>query len=401
MKQIIRGGRLLDIPRHAAEPADILVEDDTICEIGAPGMAAPADATVLDATGRLLMPGLVNAHTHGHNNLAKSLGDRWTLELLLNAAPWITGGRTLEDKYLSTLIGAVEMVRKGCTAAYDLSFELPAPTPEGLEAVGRAYADAGMRAVVAPMMADRTFHRALPGLLDALPADLRREAEAISLEPFETSLAAWERARSAWPFGRDRVAARPRPHHSPPLQRGVPSLGEPGRRRARCRLPHPPRGVEGPGARRRGALRHDPDRLARFPRSAGHPLHRRARGVARPRRHAPARRRGRGGRPQPWLQRTARQRARGRPRPPRRGGQGRDRDGRVHLLRQSQHVRGDAHRVHGLAGSGARPRSVARDRGDPSSSQPGGARACSEWTTTSGPSNPGGRPTSCSSTSAT
>ena len=215
-KRIIRGGRLLDVGRHVAEPADVLVEGDTVREIGPPGMDAPGDAATLDAAGRLLMPGLVNAHTHGHNNLAKSLGDRWTLELLLNAAPWITGGRALEDKHLSTLIGAVEMIRKGCTAAYDLSFELPAPTPEGLEAVGRAYADAGMRAVVAPMMADRTFHRALPGLLDALPADLRREAESLSAAPFETSLRAWERARAAWPFDRDRVrlALAPTiPHH--------------------------------------------------------------------------------------------------------------------------------------------------------------------------------------------
>ena len=216
MNTIIRGGRLLDIERHAVEPADILVEGDSVREIGPPGMAAPADAAALDATGRLLMPGLVNAHTHGHNNLAKSVGDRWTLELLLNAAPWITGGRTLEDKYLSTLIGAVEMVRKGCTAAYDLSFEFPAPTPDGLKAIGQAYADTGMRAVVAPMMADRTFHRAIPGLLDALPASLRREAEAVSLKPFETSMSAWKRARSTWPFAGDevRLALAPTiPHH--------------------------------------------------------------------------------------------------------------------------------------------------------------------------------------------
>ncbi len=216
MKQIIRGGRLLDIGRHAAEPADILIDGDTIREIGPPGMTAPGDTATLAAAGRLLMPGLVNAHTHGHNNLAKSVGDRWTLELLLNAAPWITGGRTLEDKYLSTLIGAVELIRKGCTAAYDLSFEFPVPTAEGLEAVGRAYADAGLRAVVAPMMADRTFHRALPGLLNALPAHLRREAESVSLEPFEASMAAWERARASWPFDHDRVrlALAPTiPHH--------------------------------------------------------------------------------------------------------------------------------------------------------------------------------------------
>ena len=41
---ILRGGRVLDIDRGAAEPADILVEDDTIREIGPPGLAAPEGA---------------------------------------------------------------------------------------------------------------------------------------------------------------------------------------------------------------------------------------------------------------------------------------------------------------------------------------------------------------------
>src|SRR5205085_8610824 len=114
---MLRGGRVLDIAAGTAEPADILVEDDTIREIGAPGCPAPADEAEIAAARRLLHPGLVNAHTHGHGNLAKGLGDRWSLELLLSAAPWITGGRTAEDKYLSTQLGAVEMVMKGCTAA--------------------------------------------------------------------------------------------------------------------------------------------------------------------------------------------------------------------------------------------------------------------------------------------
>ncbi len=34
---ILRGGRVLDIAAGTAEPADILVEDDTIREIGPPG----------------------------------------------------------------------------------------------------------------------------------------------------------------------------------------------------------------------------------------------------------------------------------------------------------------------------------------------------------------------------
>src|SRR5438093_3932010 len=95
---IIRGGRLLDVRAHRAYPADVLIAGDSIAEIGAPGLAAPAGATVVDARGMLLHPGLINAHTHAHGNLAKGMGDRWTLELLLTAGPRISGGRSPDDK---------------------------------------------------------------------------------------------------------------------------------------------------------------------------------------------------------------------------------------------------------------------------------------------------------------
>ncbi|MEJ0070487.1 MAG: hypothetical protein WDO24_19200 [Pseudomonadota bacterium] len=55
------------------------------------------------------------------------------------------------------------MLQKGCTACYDLFMEFPIPSADGMEALGRAYQDAGMRAVVAPMMADRSFYQAIRG----------------------------------------------------------------------------------------------------------------------------------------------------------------------------------------------------------------------------------------------
>ena len=213
---ILRSGRLLDIAAGTAEFADILIEDDTIREIGAPGCPAPAEAIEISAARRLLHPGLVNAHTHGHGNLAKGMGDRWTLELLLSAAPWITGNRTAEDKYLSTQLGAVEMVMKGCTACYDLSFDWPAPTHDGLARVSKAYADVGMRAVVAPMVADRSFYEAIPGLLEALPSSLKEQVAQLRLAPAEMTLAAIRTALRDWPFDRDQVrpAVAPTiPHH--------------------------------------------------------------------------------------------------------------------------------------------------------------------------------------------
>ncbi len=216
MTTIIRGGRLLDIETHQAPLADILVEGDSLREIGPAGMAAPASAVPFDATDKLMMPGLVNAHTHGHGNLGKGMGDRWTLELLLNAGPWVNGNRALEDKYISTLIGAVEMIRKGCTAAYDLTYEFPLPSPEGLEAMARAYSDAGMRAVLAPMIAERTFYQAIPGLRDALPEGLRKQVDAFRLAPGHATLDACAAVLRDWRFDRERIrpALAPTiPHH--------------------------------------------------------------------------------------------------------------------------------------------------------------------------------------------
>ena len=213
---IVRNGRVLDISGHRAPLADILITGDTIAEVGPPGLAAPDDAALVDAADRLIHPGLINAHTHGHGNLSKGMGDRWTLELLLTAAPWISGNRSSEDKYLSTYIGALEMLMKGCTACYDLTVEFPQPTPEGLGACAKAYADAGLRAVVAPMVASLTFYEAIPGLIDVLPAGLQKDVERLKLAPFEASIAAMRRGLSDWRFDRDlvRPAVAPTiPHH--------------------------------------------------------------------------------------------------------------------------------------------------------------------------------------------
>src|ERR1700676_2848714 len=178
---ILRDGLVLDIRAGTAAPADILIEDDTIRELGAPGCPAPADAREISAARRLIHPGLVNAHTHSHGNLAKGMGDRWTLELLLAAAAWISGHRGLDDLRLSARIGGVEMMLKGCTACYDLFFEWPLPTREGMAAVASAYAELGMRAVIAPMVADRSFYEAIHGLAEALPPALGEKVAALRL----------------------------------------------------------------------------------------------------------------------------------------------------------------------------------------------------------------------------
>ena len=216
MKQLIEGGRLLTAGRLDGRPANLLIDGDNIVAVLAPGESVGDDVRRVDAKNRLLIPGLINSHSHATVHLARGLADRWSLELLLNAYPWTAGGRTLEYKYLSAYIGAVEMVRKGCTACYDLAAEIPAPSLDGIDAVARAYHDVGMRAVIAPMMADRSFYAAIPGLIDAMPPGLREKAEAVRVQPYETSLATCRDILKGWRWDRDqlRPALGPTiPHH--------------------------------------------------------------------------------------------------------------------------------------------------------------------------------------------
>ncbi len=209
---VIRGGRLVDARTRRFDHADLLIQGDTVAEVGPPGLVAPAHARVVDAADRLMMPGLINGHTHSHANLPRSVGDRWTLELALNTNPAFRSNMAPDEQYLAAQIGAAEMIAKGCTACYDLLYEFPIPSVDGLNAVAQAYSDIGMRAVVAPLMASRSFYEAVPGLLDALPADVQaRYRDQPGHAAHDRSLDVVRQALHDWRFDRDvvRLAVAP------------------------------------------------------------------------------------------------------------------------------------------------------------------------------------------------
>jgi len=202
---VIRNGRLVDGRQFNGARIDILIEKDTIVDVVPPNSQAPENSTVIDAAGTLVLPGLINAHTHGDVSLAKGLGDRWTLELLLNASPLTSEDFLLQDKSLAARLAAVEMVLHGCTACYDLFSDFPTPSLESLEAVGKAYTEVGMRVVIAPLMADRTFWQAVPGMIDALPRNLKQKIEKIVTQPGDIVINAMRDAIIKWPYAQDPV----------------------------------------------------------------------------------------------------------------------------------------------------------------------------------------------------
>ena len=213
---LISGGLIVDPQSGTADRKDILIEHGRIVGIGAPGTANDANVERHDARDRLVVPGLINAHTHGHANLVKGVAEAWTLEASLTNGPWLAGTRDPETMYLSTLLGAIDMLSKGCTACFDLVYEFPRPTEQGFMAVAQAYADAGMRAVLAPMVADKSLFQSLPGLVEALPSDLGDTVRDFDLASGERTIAAIEAiaaARSKLPDGITLAIAPTIPHH--------------------------------------------------------------------------------------------------------------------------------------------------------------------------------------------
>jgi 5-methylthioadenosine/S-adenosylhomocysteine deaminase len=201
---LVFGGSVLLDPGQPPQDADLLIRAGEIVEVG-PALQVGEGAARISAADRIIIPGLINSHTHSQGNLAKAHGDRWTLELLLNNGSWMSGNRTSEEKYLSALLGAAEMIRRGCTACYDLFAEIPHVTGEGLNAVGQAYTDAGMRAVVAPMLSDITFYQAVTGLIEAMdPPDAERARRMRLLQPAEIVEICRE-ALKHWPFDPEQV----------------------------------------------------------------------------------------------------------------------------------------------------------------------------------------------------
>ena len=203
---LLTHGRILSDGHDAGEVVDILIEGDTIQQLAAPGQLSHDGREVVDLSDCLVLPGLVNGHTHSHGALARGLvPDKVSLEGFLSGMSALNGQRTLDDLRLGATLNAVELVRRGCTSCIDMALQLPLPTTEGLLAIGQAYASVGLRAVVAPMVADRTLYEANPAMLAALPQELQDVVSSTKLPSATQLIQACLEAQAAWPFDRQRV----------------------------------------------------------------------------------------------------------------------------------------------------------------------------------------------------
>jgi len=151
-----------DSPRHV----DLLIEAGWIIPVEPAGAVLPQHAVAV-SDGRIvalapieaargafvaretvslprhvLIPGLVNLHTHAAMSLMRGLADDLPLMTWLHDHIWPAEAKHVSPDFVydGTLLAAAEMLRGGVTCANDMYF-FP-------EAAGRAFLDAGMRAAL-------------------------------------------------------------------------------------------------------------------------------------------------------------------------------------------------------------------------------------------------------------
>jgi 5-methylthioadenosine/S-adenosylhomocysteine deaminase len=131
----------------------VRVRDGVITEVnsGTPDKIAEAEQ-IIDGSGCVIMPGLINAHTHLYQVLLRAVWE--DLELM----PWLKRiygcARVLrpEHFYAGSLLGCIEAIRSGVTTVCEHNFLNPSPEC-ALETI-RAIRDSGLRAVFARTVMD-------------------------------------------------------------------------------------------------------------------------------------------------------------------------------------------------------------------------------------------------------
>ncbi|MFJ8158014.1 amidohydrolase family protein [Streptomyces sp. NPDC094468] len=110
--------------RRVLADTDVLVTDDRITAVG-PRLAVPEGTVEVDASGGIVMPGMIDTHRHMWQTAMRGYGADWTLTQYF-VWYYLEHGRAFrpEDVYAGNLLAAVEALDAGVTTVVDWSHGL-------------------------------------------------------------------------------------------------------------------------------------------------------------------------------------------------------------------------------------------------------------------------------------
>ena len=126
---------------------DVLVEGSRIVEVRCSidlGSGA-AETDIVDGTGRIVIPGLINAHMHTWQTGLRGFAANWTLlEYFRRMHAGLATVFRPDDIYVATLVGALNQINCGTTTLVDWCHNNP--TPDHTDAAVRGLIESGIRA---------------------------------------------------------------------------------------------------------------------------------------------------------------------------------------------------------------------------------------------------------------
>lgn len=129
---------LLEKGEFVLKETDVYIDAERIVGVGSPPPDFAA-GTVIDGYNKLLLPGLINAHTHSYMTLFRNYADdlpfdAWLFDNIMPLEDRLTG----EDCYWGSMLGIMEMLRTGTTCFFDMYLFI--------NETSRAVAESGIRA---------------------------------------------------------------------------------------------------------------------------------------------------------------------------------------------------------------------------------------------------------------
>lgn len=123
----------------------IALKDGRVHSVGHSGETPPRAEKILSANGKLVTPGLINAHHHMYQNLTRAYAPvtNGTLFEWLQGLYPLWAGLDEESVYLSTAVAMIELLMGGCTTSMDHMYVHPKPFL--IDAQFRAAKDIGFR----------------------------------------------------------------------------------------------------------------------------------------------------------------------------------------------------------------------------------------------------------------
>ena len=123
MKTIIKNGMLISMDKDKGMYTyeDVVFEDDKIIYVG--NDYKDKCDNVIDAKGKIVMPGLINCHTHLGMSIFRATNDNYPLDKWLKEYIWpIEDNLNDEDMYYTTMLSIIEMIKTGTTCFNDMYY---------------------------------------------------------------------------------------------------------------------------------------------------------------------------------------------------------------------------------------------------------------------------------------